>query len=146
VASNFNDSTPAAPAGSLNVIWNTDGAGNDSASYNASVDVGVSWDGVGVNSQHLIYLKMNRAITFPASATNSHASAAVAATGSTTFTYKKAGSSFATVVFSASGTTGAFTQASDAVFASGDLLELVGPATADATLATFGFNLAGYKT
>jgi hypothetical protein len=31
MASNFNDTTPAAPAGFLNVKWQTDGAGNDSA-------------------------------------------------------------------------------------------------------------------
>lgn len=31
MASNFNDMTPAAPAGGVNVLWQTDGAGNDSA-------------------------------------------------------------------------------------------------------------------
>jgi hypothetical protein len=31
MASNFNNTTPAAPAGFTNIIWQTDGAGNDSA-------------------------------------------------------------------------------------------------------------------
>jgi hypothetical protein len=31
MASNYNDTTPAAAAGGLNVKWQTDGAGNDSA-------------------------------------------------------------------------------------------------------------------
>jgi hypothetical protein len=31
MASNFNDTVPAAPAGGINVLWQTDGAGNDSA-------------------------------------------------------------------------------------------------------------------
>src|SRR5271156_6187232 len=31
MASNFNDTTPAAPAGFTNVSWATDGSGNDSA-------------------------------------------------------------------------------------------------------------------
>lgn len=31
MATNFNDSTPAAPAGGLNVQWQTDGSGNNSA-------------------------------------------------------------------------------------------------------------------
>lgn len=31
MASNFNNTTPAAPAGGVNVLWQTDGSGNDSA-------------------------------------------------------------------------------------------------------------------
>src|SRR6266850_2396962 len=42
MASNFNDTTPAAPAGGLNVKWQTDGAGNDSAYYTAGTSGGVS--------------------------------------------------------------------------------------------------------
>jgi hypothetical protein len=108
-------------------------------------DLGVTSPGVGTNSQVLIHLKLARAVTFPASATLSTAHAGTAATGSTTFTFKKNGTSFATVNFAASGTSGTYTQASDAVFAAGDLLELLGPATADATLADFGFVLAGVR-
>jgi hypothetical protein len=108
-------------------------------------DLGVTNPGVGTNSQVLIHLKLARAVTFPASATLSTAHAGTAATGSTTFTFKKNGTSFATVNFAASGTSGTYTQASDAVFAAGDLIELLGPATADATLADFGFVLAGVR-
>jgi Protein of unknown function (DUF2793) len=109
-------------------------------------DVGVTIPGVGTNNQVLIHLKLARAVTFPASATLSTAHGGTAATGSTTFTFKKNGTSFATVNFAASGTSGTFTQASDSVFAAGDLLELLGPATADATLADFGINLAGVRS
>lgn len=101
--------------------------------------------GVGANSQVLLYVKLDRPCIFPASAPNSYAVANTAATGSTTFTFKKNSSAFATVVFSGSGTTGAWTQASDASFAAGDILELDGPATADATLANIGFTLQGYR-
>jgi hypothetical protein len=107
--------------------------------------VGIFVPGTGSNNQVCLYLTMDRATIFPAGAPNSYANAVAAATGSTTYTYKKNGSSFATVLFSASGTTGAFTQASDAVFAPGDILELDGPATADATLANIGFTLQGYR-
>ncbi len=31
MSSNFNDTTPSAPAGNTNVSWQTDGSGNDSA-------------------------------------------------------------------------------------------------------------------
>jgi len=146
VASNFNDTTPAAPAGSLNVVWATDGSGNDSASYPAPTDIAVTAPGVGTNNQVLIRFKLNRAVTFPANAPLSHANASANATGNTTYTFKKNGSSFATVLYSSGGAVGAFTQASDSTFAAGDLLELDGPATADATLADVGINLAGYRT
>jgi hypothetical protein len=36
MSSNFNNTTPAAPAGSVNVSWQTDGSGNDSAYVTAS--------------------------------------------------------------------------------------------------------------
>lgn len=109
-------------------------------------DIGVFVAGVGINSQILLSLKVARACLFPAGASGSYAFATIAATGSTTFTFKKNGTSFATVVFAASGTTGTWTQASDATFAAGDILEIDGPATADATLANISFTLAGTRT
>ena len=242
MATNFNDSTPSAAAGGVNVKWQTDGSGNVSAyvpsaataggvlvetgNYNAqasdsgklitfnsasaytytllatapaspwwvivkNINTGVATvayntntidgkssnvvlaqgdsvaiysdgthyytglprtisiaaysPGVGVNNAILAYLKMDRTCIFPASAPNSYAVANTAATGSTTFTLKKNGSSFCTIVFSSSGTTGAFTQASDAVFAAGDVFEIDGPATADASLANIGITLQGYR-
>lgn len=108
-------------------------------------DVAVFAPGVGTNNQILLRIKLARAVTFPAGASLSQATAGTAATGSTTFTFKKNGSSFATVNFAASGTSGTWTQASDAVFAAGDTLEIDGPATADATLADIGFTLAGVR-
>src|ERR1700722_14309115 len=36
MASNFNSTTPAAPSGSVNVVFQTDGSGNDSAYVPAS--------------------------------------------------------------------------------------------------------------
>lgn len=238
MSSNFNDTTPAPPAGGTNVKWQSDGGGNDSAyvllggvlkktsSYNAAAgdsgalvqfnaasaanyvllatapaagwfvivknvnvgvvtvtyntntidgksanlslsqgdsvaiysdgthyytglprpqSIGVFIPGVGTNNQVALYVKMDRATIFPASAPNSYAVAKAAATGSTTYTLSKNGSSFATVVWSGAGTVGAWTQASDAVFAPGDILEIDGPATADATLANIGITLQGYR-
>lgn len=239
--SNFNDTTPAAPAGSTNVKWQTDGSGNNSAyapgviapstitktttypiaagdsgaliiangasaftitllgtaptagtfyvfkninvgvltisrnsltidglsqdlklaqgdsvlvmsdgsnyktGYPRPVSIAIFAPGVGSNGQVLAYFKMDRTATFPASAPNSYGVASAAATGSTTFTFKKNGSSFATAVFSGGGTTAAWTQASDALFAAGDIFEIDGPATADATLANIGLTLQGYR-
>jgi hypothetical protein len=108
-------------------------------------DVGVTAPGLGTNSQLLLRLKLARAVTFPAGAALSQAAASANATGSTTFTLKKNGTSFATINFAASAAVGTWTQASDAVFAAGDLLEIDGPATADATLADVGITLAGVR-
>ena len=102
--------------------------------------------GVGVNNQVCLYLKLAVGVKFPAGAASSYAVASVAATGSTVYTFKKNGSSFATTTFAGSGTTGTWTQASDSTFAAGDILEVDGPATADATLANIGLTLYGVRT
>jgi hypothetical protein len=78
--------------------------------------------------------------------TGSVASAGTAATGSTTFDLQKGTTSFGTVVFSAAGTTGTFTSASGATFAAGDVLRIVAPATADATLADISISLMGTRS
>jgi hypothetical protein len=109
-------------------------------------DVDTFVPGLGSNNQILRRTKLTRAVTFPASATLSQATASAAATGSTTFTLKKNGTSFATVNYAASASSGTWTQASDAVFAAGDLLEIDGPATADATLKDVGITLAGIRS
>lgn len=124
---------------------NVVGVAQASAGGANPIDVGVFWPGVGANSQKLLRIPVNRAITFPAGAASSNAKAGTAATASTTFTLTKNGTSFATVVFGISSATGTWTQASDANFSAGDVLEIDGPATADATLADFGINLAGTR-
>lgn len=147
MSSNFNNSTPAAPAGSLNIKWQTDGAGNDSAYYGVPFVPGVGNKGAGQNNDIYFYGVLPFAVAFPSGASGSTATAKTAATGSTTFTFKKNGSSFATVVFSGSGTVGAFTLSSTTSFnGTSDILEIDGPATADATLADFTLLLLGYRT
>lgn len=147
MASNFNNTAPAAPAGSKNVVWATDGAGNDSASYTVPFVPGVGNKGVGQNNDIYFYGILPFAVQFPSGAAGSTAKAKTAATGSTTFTFKKNGSSFATVVFSGSGTVGVFTLGSTTSFnGTSDILEIDGPATADATLADFTLLLLGYRT
>jgi len=108
-------------------------------------DIMVTAPGLGTNTQVLARFKLARAVTFPAGAALSLAVASAAATGSTTFTLKKNGTAFATVNYAASAAVGTWTQAADAVFAAGDLLEIDGPAVADATLADVGITLAGTR-
>lgn len=150
MASNFNDAVPAAVAGGFNVKWQTDGSGNDSAYVDGAV-LTFPWGfynfGVGANNDVYFYGAPNIALVFPAAAAGATAFAEVAATGSTTFTFLKNGVSFATCVFSASGTTGAYTQASPATFnGTTDKLKITGPATADATLANYSLILLAHRS
>ena len=108
-------------------------------------DVTVFNPGVGSNAQTLLRIPVTRKVLFPASAGNSYASAGTAAATSTTYTLKQNGSSFCTVNWAMSATSGTFTQAADATFAPGDILEVDGPATADASLANFSIALFGVK-
>jgi hypothetical protein len=108
-------------------------------------DVGVFAPGVGTNAQKLARIPLARAVTFPAGAATSEAKASANATASTTFTLSKNGSSFATVNFAIGAAVGTWTQASDANFSAGDVLEIDGPGTADATLADVGITLSGTR-
>jgi hypothetical protein len=146
MASNFNNSTPAAAAGSKNVVFATDGAGNDSGAYVAPYDVNVFTAGLNTNNQRIWRQQPTRACKFPASATNSLAIGRVASTGTVVYTIAKNGVGFATITFTSSAT-GVWAQASDATFnGTSDLLEIDGPATADGTLADVSINLWGYQT
>jgi hypothetical protein len=242
MASNFNDTTPAAPAGSANVKWQTDGAGNDSAYYGLGLGNGVlvktgsyavaagdagkliqmnsaaattltllnpapasTWQivvknigtgiltisrngltidgkstdmnlwqgdavviysdgtnyetgsprvfdvtvfspGLGSNAQVLAKFIPTRTCIFPAGAPKSTGAATANATANTVYTFKKNGTSFATIQFNAGGVTYTWTQAADASFnGTTDIFELDGPATADTTLTDVGITLQGYR-
>lgn len=145
MASNFNGTTPAAPAGSKNVAFQTDGAGNDSANYVAPCDVNVFTAGLNTNGQVMWRQQMTRACKFPAAASGSYSKGTVASTGTVVYSISKNGTPFATITFTASAT-GVWAQASDATFAAGDTLEVDAPATADATLVNVSINLMGYLT
>jgi hypothetical protein len=102
---------------------------------------------VGTNSQILCDVPMTVAETVPVNCSASTATSVVAANASTTFTVKKitsagASTTIGTVVWSASGKTGAFTCASPVSLAATDLLEIDGPATADTTLAQWGITIS----
>ncbi len=111
-------------------------------------DLYVFMPGLGSASQILFRNILTHAVTFPAGAAGSKSGpASAAATASTTFTFKKNGSAFATLVVAIAGTAGAWTQASDATFnGTTDVLEIDGPTIADATLADFGISLTGIRT
>jgi hypothetical protein len=101
--------------------------------------------GVGTDGMILYRNALPQKALFPAGAASSSAIAGTAATGSTVYSFKKNGVQFATATFAISGTTATWTQASDATFNAGDVLEIDGPVTADATLADVGITLVGVK-
>lgn len=146
----LNSITPAAPSGGTNVTWQQDMSGNVSGYIpiaGSAFSVGFFNRGVGANSDVYYYGVPQFACKFLAGAAASRSAAKVAATASTTFTFLKNGTPFATLVFAASGTTGTWTQASDEPFnGTTDILEIDGPATADATLASYGITLVGQRT
>lgn len=86
------------------------------------------------------------AIALPINLTGSQAKANTAATASTTVTINKNGSSIGTIVWATSGTTGAFTFSAGVNLVAGDVLQLVAPNPADATLANIGVSLAATWT
>ena len=111
-------------------------------------DVPVFAPGLGTNNQKLLRIQVSRGVTFPAISiltVQSWATASANATADTTFTFKKNGTAFCTVLFAAGSATGTFTQLAASSFTPGDLLELDGPATADTTLADIGITLLGYR-
>lgn len=81
-----------------------------------------------------------RPITFAAAFAGSYAKATTASTGDVSFTVKKNGSNVGTIRFNASAT-GTFTLAGGMTLAAGDVVSIVAPATADATLADIYWTL-----
>lgn len=107
-------------------------------------DIGIYVEGLTTNSEIVWEFVAPRAWTLPAGASGA-AVAQVAATGSTTYTLAKNGTSIGTIAWAASGTVGTISVTASTSFAAGDILSLTGPATADATLANIAVTLAGTR-
>ncbi|CPI06573.1 Uncharacterised protein [Burkholderia pseudomallei] len=86
-----------------------------------------------------------QAVTFPASLTGSYAKAGTAATASTTFSIKKNGSSIGSLNFAAGATSGTFTFTSAVTTSPGDVVQVVAPASPDATLANINLAVVGTR-
>jgi len=82
--------------------------------------------------------------TLPASLTGSRGTATVAATAATTFNIQQNATSIATMTFAASASTATFMMNATTTFSAGDVLTLVAPSTADATLANLAWTFLGF--
>lgn len=98
-------------------------------------------------TQKLYRGKVARAVSFAANFAGSYFAASANATASTVFDVQKNGVSIGTVTIAAGGTTATFATSGGAAQAlvAGDLLAVLGPATADATLADPSFTLVGTR-
>ena len=92
-------------------------------------------------SSSLFRLVAPRAFSLPQNLTGSIAKAGTAATASTVFAIKKNGTQIGTMTFAASGSTASFSFASAVSVAIGDIIDMVAPATQDATLSDISVTL-----
>jgi hypothetical protein len=138
----------ALPSGTSGFFY-TDGTTNGLEQLNLAGsqphDIHVYQPGEPADGAIVCRFQATRAFALPASLTGSVFTAVTAATASTTFTLKKNGSSIGSVAWSAAGTVGTPTFASDVSFAAGDILLLEAPAPADATLADISFDILGNR-
>lgn len=100
-----------------------------------------------VDASQVIYRgKVARAVSFPDDFAGSYFTASANATGSTVFDVQKNGSSVGSVTIGAGGVTATFVTTGGALsLAAGDIFSLIGPASADATLANAAFTFAGTR-
>jgi hypothetical protein len=146
-----NAGTATALATSRNIALT--GGATGTASFNGTADASIAVTSPydiatqfsGKPSASAVMLKFNavRAFSLPANMAGSYLKAGTAATGSSAFSLQKNGSTFCTVTFAAAGTTASFGSASAQTFAIGDVLSIIAPGTADATLADLTVTLLG---
>jgi hypothetical protein len=93
----------------------------------------------------MLRLYFSLAVRLPQNLTGSQFKAATAATAQAAFDIQKNGSSIGTATFSAAATSASFTFSADVDFSAGDYLDIVAPASQDATLADICISLKGSR-
>jgi hypothetical protein len=113
------------------------------AAQETGFGLGIAIPGAALTSSEWLFgHKFDIAVNFALNLSGSQATAGVGATGSPVLSIKKNGVQFATLTYS--GTTGTFSGSATS-FAIGDLLEVVAPASPDATLARLSITLFGVR-
>lgn len=87
-----------------------------------------------------------RTVNFPAGMTGSRASSGVAATASTVLEVQKNGVEVATITFGVGGTTGTYAATDPWGVSPGDVVQIVAPASPDATLAQVSLTMVGERS
>lgn len=120
----------------------TSGTGSILRQTGSPYDPAFLFTGAPSNSQTL-RMVASRAFDSAASFAGTVCSAGTAATAQSDFLVKKNGSTVATLRFAASGTTCSIVTPSTTAFAAGDVLTIVAPSSADATLADVAISILG---
>lgn len=126
------------------------GGGRANVNVDAPYDFGVFFSGLPTASQEIFRMEAVRGFTIPDGAPGSTANAAVESTGTAVFSIRKNGVQFATVTWVAGSPTDntgtwAFDAAADESFVAGDLLTMVAPDPADATLEDIAIFVKGAR-
>ncbi len=139
----------AVVAGATSVTSYTDQRSYQPAALAASgaqpYDLLMFFPGTPTGNQVMGRLIVPRAATLPAGLSGSYGSSITAATGATTLTLAKNGSSIGTVNFAAGASTATLTFSSAVSFAAGNVLTLTNQSTPDATLANVSVSLVGTR-
>lgn len=110
-------------------------------------DMAAFYPGIPTASAKILRVPIARSITFAANFSGSQFNASANATASTVFDVQKNGSSIGSVTIGAGGITPTFatTSGTSKSFVAGDVLSIIAPASADATLADPGFTLVATR-
>ncbi len=109
-------------------------------------DIGLFIPGQPAASAMVFQFVVPRAIAVPVNLIGSLAKAGTAATSAASFTLRKNGSNIGTIDFAAGAATATFTLAAGAVFAAGDVLEMLAPSPQDATLSDVSITLMASRS
>jgi len=127
-------------------LWYNDGSSSQWVQVNTTgstgrLELSLFAGGTLSTNEVLFRYEFTSAATLPAGLTGSQGSSGTAATGSPALSIRKNGTQFATATWS--GTEPTFAAASATSFAINDVLSVVAPSTADATLADVNISLVG---
>jgi len=106
-------------------------------------DLGVFYPGKPSADEVILRFPFPRIVNFGTDMSGSYANAGVAATSETIFSLQKDSGEIATCTFAAAASVGSYSGEDN--FSAGEVLRIVAPASADATLENIGFTLAGTR-
>ena len=146
--------TVSVPAGGLQLLHTTGTTGGlvaaapatQAGAAAAPVDLAVYFPGQPEASERLLKLEVARGFSLPPDLAGSRGHADTAATAAAELAILKNGASVGTVTFAAASQDAAFSLAGGLALVPSDRLELVAPATQDATLAGLALTLIGTRS
>lgn len=135
-----------APGTSGNVLTSNGSAWTSATPPAQVLDVYGFYPGAPDSSAVVLRVPIVRAMTFADDFSGSYGRAGTAATASAAFTITVNGSTVGTMTFASAATSATFATSGGVVsLVAGDILAVIAPSPADATLADVGFGLAGTR-